>query len=710
MNSVAPNRVVWLAAVLSLGCVALAVWLASEQNSLGLKLAPAERGVRVEQSFVNTDAVLAPGDLIVALRGPQGRLALRGQDLSHEPDMDMNEVTAYRAFLRRQGEIDAVLRAPGLHLEMADGGLLAWPVRDHRPLDELPWVFWSQMLVGGLGLFIGLAVWSFRQRDPATWCFAATGMFLMLAALSAGIYSTRELALPESLFNVLRMFNQFGTLMYTASFSALLWLYPRRLGRAPVAPVLFVVYGVIWIASAQHGLPSLDLALRLPVLAGFVLAIGFAVVQWRRAHRRPVERAALRWFLFSWFAGSGIFLLIVFVPALFGASTSASQGPSFILLLAVQLGLALGISRYRLFELDRWWYRSCLFALSGLLIVLFDVALSLMLRMQAGMALAVSVALMGWLYFPLRQWFWQKLVGSRAPHDLPAMMSTIVDGLSRVGGDAQPAWDRLLRDLFRPGELVELSAQGRADEIREDGVALNVVMPAPLRSRQMRYCEHGKRLFSRDDLRLLADLRRLFLEVVRYRNLVEEAVQAERDRVARDLHDDVGARLLTLSQRLPADAAHWARDALTELRAVVYSMQSGEQSLENLIADWRAETAERCEAAGVKLDWRAPAQLPDMRVDGGTALALSRMLRELVTNALRHGEAERVQLDLDLRGSRLQCRVGHLYQGPDPAHWQASLGLRNVRERAGRLGGEASWDWRDGWLCSRWGVDLAASA
>ena len=230
----------------------------------------------------------------------------------------------------------------------------------------------------------------------------------------------------------------------------------------------------------------------------------------------------------------------------------------------------------------------------------------------------------------------------------------------------------------------------------------------PLQPLQLRYCEGGRRLFSREDLALLVDLRKLFMEVVRYRGLVELAVAAERERVARDLHDDVGARLLTLSQRLDGDAARWARDALTELRAVVYSMHSGAQSLENLIADWRAETAERCEAAGVALDWRAPEELPDMRVDGGTALALSRMLRELVTNALRHGRAERVQLDLDLTGSRLQCRVGHAYDGPDPAHWQASLGLRNVRDRAGRLGGEARWDWRDGWLCSRWDVELSA--
>jgi hypothetical protein len=77
------------------------------------------------------------------------------------------------------------------------------------------------------------------------------------------------------------------------------------------------------------------------------------------------------------------------------------------LVLLIYLGLAWGC-RYRLFNLDRWWFEALIWGLGGALVLLFDIAL-LWLNASAGVALGTAVALAGWLYFPLRQWLWRRL-------------------------------------------------------------------------------------------------------------------------------------------------------------------------------------------------------------------------------------------------------------------------------------------------------------
>ncbi|MCA1979081.1 MAG: histidine kinase, partial [Thiobacillus sp.] len=74
----------------------------------------------------------------------------------------------------------------------------------------------------------------------------------------------------------------------------------------------------------------------------------------------------------------------------------------------------------------------------------------------------------------------------------------------------------------------------------------------------------------------------------------ERAVGEERERIYRDLHDDVGAKLLSLVYRAgtPEDAS-LARSALQDLRDVVSTVQPENLTLEALGADWRAECERR---------------------------------------------------------------------------------------------------------------------
>ncbi len=173
----------------------------------------------------------------------------------------------------------------------------------------------------------------------------------------------------------------------------------------------------------------------------------------------------------------------------------------------------------------------------------------------------------------------------------------------------------------------------------------------------------------------------------------QTAAHAERERIYRDLHDDLGAMLLSLSIRAkdPRDA-ELARSALRNLRDVV--SQAGQQQfpLHDLLADWRAEISGRLHDAGLNLHWQQAEDLPNLAVSATAALHLGRILREAISNVVHHARASQVTLQIDGTESlppMLQVTVSD----DGTARAQApGRGMRNMRSRAALLQGTVTWD------------------
>lgn len=171
----------------------------------------------------------------------------------------------------------------------------------------------------------------------------------------------------------------------------------------------------------------------------------------------------------------------------------------------------------------------------------------------------------------------------------------------------------------------------------------------------------------------------------------ETAAAEERERIYRDLHDDIGAKLLSLAIRAktPQDT-DIARSALQDLRDVVSRSAQADAPLGDLLADWRAEIVGRCASAGVQLVWNQPEDLLERGMTAAEALNLGRILREAVSNVLRHAGAHALTIGVRFVGGRYQLSL------EDDGHSKPRApgrGMRNMQARAGQLGGEIEWLW-----------------
>ena len=165
--------------------------------------------------------------------------------------------------------------------------------------------------------------------------------------------------------------------------------------------------------------------------------------------------------------------------------------------------------------------------------------------------------------------------------------------------------------------------------------------------------------------------------------------EQERGRLTRDLHDGISGHLVSiiaLSERAetrPIEQA--ARDALNDLRLVIYSLDIGEDELPLALANFRERLEPQLQRLGVALDW-SMAGLPDVAgVTPGNALAVLRIVQEAITNALKHGPARRI----GVRGSATADGRALIAIDNDGRPFVADSrgrGLENMRRRAEQLG------------------------
>jgi signal transduction histidine kinase len=219
--------------------------------------------------------------------------------------------------------------------------------------------------------------------------------------------------------------------------------------------------------------------------------------------------------------------------------------------------------------------------------------------------------------------------------------------------------------------------------------------------------------FSEEDERLiglLAAHAAIAIENARLHERSRElSIVEERNRLARELHDSVTQRLFgvvlaaesasTLLARDPGSAAgelgrvrELAREAMDELRAVVFELRPAALEAEGLASVLRkhVDVLRRVSGRAIELRVSDPPRLP-----AAASAQVLRIAQEALQNAVRHGDADRIEVRLEGADGGLALTVGDDGRGFDvaaPGVRGRRLGLTSMEERAAELGGRLAID------------------
>jgi signal transduction histidine kinase len=646
-----PKRIILQATLLLALLITGCVYVLHVQPWLGIRLQSTQDS-RMEIMAVDgpaRDAGLTPGQAL-ALRGLDGvRIALDAGDLIEEPDFH-HEYRDYNAFLARQEQLSAILRTGTVGIETPHG--THWIEPGHRPLSDLPLIFWFQIICGGIAWLVGASV-AANSRERAARYYALTGAAFLLVTYTAAIYSARELALDGALFRSLSVTDHAGAFLFASAFLGLLWIYPTRLGDDRGPHIALATYLGIWIADTVQWAPDMNFGIRYPMLAGMATSFILAGLQWRRARQDPISRAALRWFLTTLTIGSAVFVLGVFGVQAMGRLPVIPQGFAFGFVLMMYLGMAIGMHRYRLFDLEPWWPQIWLWFLSGLMVIVIDFLLIRFLLMNVQLALILAVALAGWLYFPLRQYLLRRSLSAKDARFSGLMPELIRISSAPLGRETLcEAWRAILTKAFQPMSISESAIPEAAARIVDDGLRMRVPRLEANGCLLLSHADAGRALFLPADRELAQSLLDLLRQALSHQESYARGAREERERIARDLHDDAGAKLLTLIHKAEsAESAERLREILQDLRSLATSLDRPPAPLGDAVGDWRGEIAKRCDSAGVTLHWQDGMMDVHLPIESSCRLALERVLREAVTNALKHARPTRLTVITEDRKS-----------------------------------------------------------
>ena len=213
----------------------------------------------------------------------------------------------------------------------------------------------------------------------------------------------------------------------------------------------------------------------------------------------------------------------------------------------------------------------------------------------------------------------------------------------------------------------------------------------------------------------------LALEAARLRSELQMlAVQGERERIAREMHDGLAQVLgyvntksqaveeMLAAGRVPearrqlAELAEAARSVYVDVREAILSLSTPATSDIGIAAALEEYAAAYAESSKLAVRFRATQEAAAAKLPAVAQAEVFGIAREALTNVRKHARAQRVGLDLALVAADLVLRIQDDGVGFDadllaagPERWP-HFGLAGMRERAQAIGGRIVWHSRHG--------------
>jgi len=569
--------------------------------------------------------------------------------------------------------------------------LLGFGLGSGGPLTTPAIRLWPCLVTAMVAGLLSAWIWALRPSERAAMLFCASGAATYAFCLGAALF-----LLPgpfgETTLTVAAFLNVFGASGFGIIMIALFALYPRRLpGAAGVILVSIIFFGG-WTVLGFFGPFDTSVQTHRVTLAEMALILVLAGAQVLATRADPVAHAIAVWLGTCVAIGAGAFIGLVALPSALLLPPLVDEEFGFLFFIIIYVALAVALLRYRVFGLGRWAFQLLFVVGAGLAVLVVDAAIVLLLSLDPARATGIALLMVALVYLPARGWLWQRLVGS--PRRDQALLFREVAGvaLEPTPQARAAAWGELLRETFSPLELSEAGAPGdTAPRVAAEGCALLVPGPAGFPSLLLRDRDHGRRLFTPADAALAGELVGLVTALGEARSAYDRGVATERARIAQDIHDNIGAHLLT-ALHAPATARkdELIRETIGDLRDVIRNAEGEAQGLDALVGDLRAETADRLELAGFALSWNM-AELPEAPPPRDTVRALRAVLREAVSNALRHSGGTTLQIAVGIApapsGPMLALSIADDGQGFDGELPRSGRGLGNMQRRIEALGG-----------------------
>ena len=612
---------------------------------------------------------------------------------------------------------------------------------------ELPWIV-------GTVIFLAAAALVLRRRQEAAigaWFAAAAGLVAMVQALDGIVLRVGATADPVPLAWLLLLYHLVSAVAGIV-LAHLFGLFPdgqprrryerlvlRSLWLLLLLPLITFVARPTLLFPSYHQLPDVTNPYHVPVLAPigavagmgvvflqgtFIVGAALLVPRYRRASSATQRR--IRWLLppVLFAAVVAVIDLVAWRSFPDGAPNLAAEvGLTILWVLAISalpIGVAVGVLRPTLLDVDRVIRRSLVYGLLWSLIAVTYVAVAAGLGMAAGrrfpLGLAIALTVVATLFFqPARRWLERAadrwVFGERSdPARMIAELGATLEETLEMESLLPRMADTLQEGLGLRWARVSLETAPRAPSDQGDAPVL--VVPIHLGDERLGVVECGPKrsgAFTEEDEALVETLARQAAFAVRNVRLTAEleasrarlvrAQEAERRRLERNIHDGVQQDLVALmgqaarirnqfergaapGESAVAELQSGLKHVLAELRELAHGIHPSVLSDRGLLEAVEALAGRSAIPVTVRADPTLRGARFVEEVEGAGYFTVA----EALANAGKHAGASQIDVSLARDAGTLQITVEDDGGGFDTAA-TVGEGLANLAERLAALGG-----------------------
>jgi signal transduction histidine kinase len=685
------------------------------QPYLGFKLITNSTTGQVQVSDVEpwvAEAGLKPGDRPVLMTASDG-FSLDTHP-RHFPSSTLERRKYYKNKSERFAEQAILYRLfsqDTLMLTLFDGRQVSLSLDHYRPLSSVELESWLRLFFGLFSWVVGLLVWVWNTGKRDSIYLMLCGLGLFVTTIPSSVYALDMYILHPVLVWGLSYTTALGTFYFLVFGTCVLLYFPQPVKNVShwnkmilSASVLYLLVVVIntWDWALTWGEQTLyisDVELYTFICACYPIMVVLCIQQWLNSKHNPVARARANWIALSWLAGPSIFMLFYLLPMSLGETPLLNRTWAWGAIMSVFWMTLLGVGRFRLFSIEHhintaWhWFLVTLFFFS------LDVLLVSAINLSAQSSIIVILMLVLWVYLPIRQWLYQRFSRDHI-HNYNAIFNDAVNELLRSSlsshQEAREAWKNTLNRSFAPISITttDINTAGDIDTgiLKHRGQAMIVAANRFSPALYIDYAKKGGRLFTQKDIELTHTLRLLFERLYDFRGAFLAGQTQERDRIRRDLHDQIGHKLLSLIYAAKDDKARQlAQDTMEQLRELIRALRHEPVALDNMIAESRQVAEDICQHAQKTLHWRDHTGDTQNELHSHHYLNILNIIRELLNNAIRHANAKSITVTLSKQDNRLTIELADDGIGFDPENVTLGNGLNNIKSRTQELGATINW-------------------
>lgn len=558
------------------------------------------------------------------------------------------------------------------------------------------------VVVAVVGVVTAAAGWFVWQSGRARASAATLELGGSLLVVGVGLVMVDAGALAGTAFRVS------GALLLPLAVLA----YPRLAWRDPLSFVLLVLI-------AGGGLLGAAWPVTL-VPMGYVIATALLVHAWWAFERGSAEdRRALTWSTLAWVTAGLVVAFLGFLSESAGAGVVTDLGTVFVAGIVVgPVAMAIGVVRPDVVDVRGLVTRAVVSTTVFMGFLAAAIGLAAVVEVVAGEPLqttpvAVMCALLAFGVRPL-QVLLRGVVDQLLFGDRPDPLVAATSVADRIGDDPAVALDAVREALVLPYASIRAGGEVLASSGTE--VTHTRTLPLPLGGDEVGEVVVGLRagdlsLSSGDEdvLRIVVPLlaqtlraRAMSRDLRESREATVTAVEEERRRLRRDLHDGLGPTLSGVAFATDAARNQLRTDpdradqllvglradtaaAIAEIRRLVEGLRPPALDQLGLVGAVRQHAASLHSSSGTPLAVAVDVDDHLPTLSAATEVAAYRIVVEALTNAARHADATTARVEVSVRDGALHVAVRD--DGRSGVEWVPGVGISSMRERALQVGG-----------------------